>query len=58
MLLFCQLLINRDEGHLPNSGSPAGAQSENSNCSKETGVASGMCFVNLVKSIKYLKLII
>ena len=55
MLLFCQLLINRDKVHQPNSESPAGAQSENRDCSKETGVASGMCFVNLVKSIKYLK---
>ena len=55
MLLFCQLLINRDKGHQPNSESPAGAQSENRDCSKETGVTSGMCFVNLVKSIKYLK---
>ena len=55
MLLFCQLLINRDKGHQPNSESPAGAQSENRDCSQETGVASGMCFVNLVKSIKYLK---
>ena len=50
MLLFCQLLINRDKGHQPNSESPADAQSENRDCSKETGVASGMCFVNLVKS--------
>ena len=55
MLLFCQLLINRDKVHQPNSESPAGAQSENRDCSKETGDASGMCFVNLVKSIKYLK---
>ena len=55
MLLFCQLLIDRDEVHQPNSESPAGAQSENRDCSKQTGVASGMCFVNLVKSIKYLK---
>ena len=55
MLLFCQLLINRDKVHQPNSESPAGAQSENRDCSKETGVASGMCFVNLVKSIEYLK---
>ena len=55
MLLFCQLLIDRDEVHQPNSESPAGAQSENRDCSKETGVASGMCFVNLVKSLKYLK---
>ena len=55
MLLFCQLLIDRDEVHQPNSESPAGAQSENRDCSKETGVASGMCIVNLVKSIKYLK---
>ena len=55
MLLFCQLLINRDKVHQLNSESPAGAQSENHDCSKETGDASGMCFVNLVKSIKYLK---
>ena len=55
MLLFCQLLIDRNKVHQPNSESPAGAQSENRDCSKETGVASGMCFVNLVKSIKYLK---
>ena len=55
MLLFCQLLINRDKVHQPNSESPAGAQSENRDWSKETGDASGMCFVNLVKSIKYLK---
>ena len=55
MLLFCQLLINRDKVHQPNSESPAGAQSENRDCSKETGVASGMCFVNLVKTIEYLK---
>ena len=55
MLLFCQLLIDRDKVHQPNPESPAGAQSENPDCSKETGVASGMCFVNLVKSIKYLK---
>ena len=55
MLLLCQLLINRDKVHQPNSESPAGAQSENRDCSKETGVASGMCFVNLVKSIEYLK---
>lgn len=40
MLLFCQLLINRDKVHQPNSESPAGAQSENRDCSKETGVAS------------------
>ena len=55
MLLFCQLLIDRDKVHQHNSESPAGAQSENRDCSKETGVASGMCFVNLVKSIKYLR---
>ena len=55
MILLCQLLINRDKVHQPNSESPAGAQSENRDCSKETGVASGMCFVNLVKSIEYLK---
>ena len=55
MLLFCQLLINRDKVHQPNSESPVGAQSESRDCSKETGVASGMCFVNLVKSIEYLK---
>ena len=47
MLLFCQLLINRDKGHQPNSESPADAQSENRDCSKETRVPSGMCFVNL-----------
>ena len=47
MLLFCQLLINRDKGHQPYSESPADAQSENRDCSKETRVPSGMCFVNL-----------
>ncbi|CAH3155737.1 unnamed protein product [Porites lobata] len=40
MLSFCQLLINRDKGHQPNSESPAGAQSENRDCSMETGGAS------------------
>ncbi|XP_073251015.1 stimulated by retinoic acid gene 6 protein-like [Porites lutea] len=40
MLLFCQLLIDRDKVHQPNPESPAGAQSENPDCSKETGVAS------------------
>ena len=55
MLLFCQLLIDRDKVYQPNSESPAGAQSENRDCSKETGVPSGMCFVNLFKCIKYLK---
>ena len=55
MLLFCQLLINRDKVHQPNSESPVGAQSENRDCSKENGDASGMGLVNLVKFIKYLK---
>ncbi|CAH3146303.1 unnamed protein product, partial [Porites lobata] len=40
MLLFCQLLINRDKVHQPNSESPVGAQSENRDCSKENGDAS------------------
>ena len=55
MLLFCQLLINRDKDHQPNSESPACTQSESCDCSKETGIPSGMCFVNLFKCIKYLK---
>ena len=42
MLLFCQLLINRDKVHQPNSESPIGAQSENRDCSKENGDASGI----------------